>query len=106
MSGPLIMKRLLKRIEDETCVCRPAHSPADDAASERVNHEGHMDEALPGRGVRSADALLLPEPYVHLSAHTGLYSSLAQSFIKTGSFTRVASAALFIEQFFLPQEIP
>jgi len=30
-----------------------------------------------GSGVRSADALLLPEPDVHLSAHTALYSSLA-----------------------------
>ena len=28
-------------------------------------------------GVRSADALLLPEPYLHLSAHTALHSSLA-----------------------------
>src|SRR5690606_6600627 len=28
-------------------------------------------------GVRSAAALLLPEPYVHLSAHTALYSILA-----------------------------
>jgi hypothetical protein len=30
-----------------------------------------------GSGVRSACALLLPEPYVHLSAHTALHSSLA-----------------------------
>src|SRR6516165_2769346 len=30
-----------------------------------------------GSGVRSASALLLPEPYVHLSAHTALCSSLA-----------------------------
>jgi hypothetical protein len=28
-------------------------------------------------GVRSAFALLLPEPYVHLSAHTALHSNLA-----------------------------
>lgn len=28
-------------------------------------------------GVRSAVALLLPEPYVHLSAHTALHSALA-----------------------------
>lgn len=51
MSGGSIMQSLLQSIEDEARVCRPAHSPADDAASEGVNHQGDVDEALPGRDI-------------------------------------------------------
>ena len=51
MSGPSIMKRLLQSIEDETRMCRPARPPADAAASEGIDHEGHVDEALPGRDI-------------------------------------------------------
>ncbi len=48
MSGTPIMKRLLKGIEDKTCMCRPAHPPANDATSEDVDDKGHVDETLPG----------------------------------------------------------
>jgi len=48
MSGTPIMKCLLKGIEDETCMCCPARSPSNDATGEDVDHEGHVDEALPG----------------------------------------------------------
>lgn len=51
MNGTSIMKGLLKGIEDETCMCCPARSPADDAASEDVDDKGHVDEALPGRDI-------------------------------------------------------
>lgn len=46
--GPPIMKRLIESIEDETCMCRSARSPTDDAAGEGINHESDVYEALPG----------------------------------------------------------
>lgn len=48
MNGTPIMKCLLKGIEDKACMCRPARPPANDATSEDVDHEGHVDETLPG----------------------------------------------------------
>ena len=38
---------------------------------------GYKNPRAMGSGVRSAFALLLPEPYVHLSAHTALHLSVA-----------------------------
>lgn len=46
-----IMKRLIEGIEDEPRMSGPARPPADDAAGEGVDHEGHIDEALPGRHI-------------------------------------------------------
>src|SRR3954471_15681262 len=46
-----VVQRLLKSIEDEIRMRRPRHPPADDAAGEDVDDEGHVDEALPGRHV-------------------------------------------------------
>lgn len=51
MDGPPIVKRLVQSIEDETRVCRPARSPADDAAGKGVDDESDVDEALPGRDI-------------------------------------------------------
>mgnify|MGYP003587797361 FL=1 len=48
MSGTPIMKCLLKGIADKARMCRPARPPANDATSEDVDHEGHVDETLPG----------------------------------------------------------
>jgi len=47
MNGTPIMERLLQRVEDEACMRRPAHPPADDAAGEGVDDEGHVNETLP-----------------------------------------------------------
>src|SRR3954463_16479882 len=44
-----VVQRLLQSIEDEIRRRRPRHPPADDAAGEDVDDEGHVDEALPGR---------------------------------------------------------
>src|SRR4051795_7965065 len=43
-----VVQRLLKSIEDEVRMRRPRHPPADNAAGEDVDDEGHVDEALPG----------------------------------------------------------
>lgn len=52
--------------------------PADDTTCKEINDDSEIQPSFfRPSGVRSADALLLPEPYVHLSAHTALYSSLA-----------------------------
>jgi hypothetical protein len=70
------MEILLKGIEDNASMRLPARPPSNDAMSEDVDDKGHV--AKPGHvasGLRSADALLLPEPYVHILAHTALYIS-------------------------------
>jgi len=45
------MERLLQRLKDEIHGHRPTDPPADDAAGEHINDEGHIDEALPSRYV-------------------------------------------------------
>ena len=47
--GPAIVERLLQGVEDEAGLGGAGHSPADDPAGKRVDDEGHVDEALPGR---------------------------------------------------------
>ncbi|MNL09422.1 hypothetical protein D3C87_1301820 [compost metagenome] len=47
MRGTPIMKCLLQGIEDKACMCRPARPPSNNATGEDVDHEGHVDEALP-----------------------------------------------------------
>lgn len=42
---------LCSRASRTKLACRPAHSPADDAASESVDHERCVDEALPDRDI-------------------------------------------------------
>jgi len=49
--GTPVVKRLLERIQDEVRPCRTRHAPADDAPGERIDHEGDVDEAGPGRDV-------------------------------------------------------
>lgn len=70
MNGTPIMKCLLQGIEDEPGMCCPAHPPADDAASEGVDHEGHIDETLAGGDV---GGIRNPEPVgrgsLELSVH-------------------------------------
>src|SRR5215213_10555868 len=46
-----VVQCLLEGIEDEAGMCRPRHSPADDAAGEDVDDKGHVHEALPGRDI-------------------------------------------------------
>src|SRR5512134_2369806 len=49
--GAPVVKRLLERIQDEVRPRRTRHAPADDAPGERIDHEGDVDEAGPGRDV-------------------------------------------------------
>src|SRR3954463_7837041 len=51
LDGPARVQSLLKRVEHEAGVRRPAHPPADDAPGIGIDHEGHVDEAGPGRDV-------------------------------------------------------
>jgi hypothetical protein len=45
------VQRLFQRIEHEVGPHRAAYVPADDAPSEDVDHEGDIDETLPGRDI-------------------------------------------------------
>ncbi len=49
MDGPPIMECLLQGIEHKARMGSPARPPTDDAASEGVDHESHVDETLPSR---------------------------------------------------------
>lgn len=49
---PAVVKRLLQGVENEAGVGRAADPPADNAASEDVDDERHIDEARPGGDVR------------------------------------------------------
>ena len=46
-----IMKGLLECIEDEAGMGRPACSPANDAARERIDNERDVHEPRPGRDI-------------------------------------------------------
>ena len=46
-----VVDRLLERIEHEVGRQRRGDPPPDDAPREDVDHEGHIDEAAPGRHV-------------------------------------------------------
>ena len=50
-SGLAVVQRLLQGVEHEVGPHRAAHAPAHDAPGEHVDHERHVDEALPGRDV-------------------------------------------------------
>ena len=52
MNGPPIMKRLVEGIENETRMSGPARPPTDDVASEGIDHERDVNEALPGGHIR------------------------------------------------------
>ena len=51
LPGLARMQGLLQRIEHEVGVHRTTDPPADDAPGEHVDHEGHVQPALPGRDV-------------------------------------------------------
>src|SRR3954452_13803018 len=51
LDRPPRVQGLLERVEHEAGVRRPAHPPADDATGIGIDHEGHVDEARPGRHV-------------------------------------------------------
>src|SRR3954469_8624045 len=51
LDGPALVQGLLKRVEHEAGVRRPAHPPADDAPGISIDHKGNIDEAGPGRDV-------------------------------------------------------
>ena len=42
LNRPAVVQRLLQGIEDEVRLRRPRHPPADDAAGEDVDDEGHV----------------------------------------------------------------
>src|SRR5690606_13594324 len=49
--GPPIMKRLVEGIKHKARMGRPACPPTHDTASEGINDEGHVNEALPSRDI-------------------------------------------------------
>jgi hypothetical protein len=49
MQGPPVMQSLLQRIKHEPRMRRTADAPADDPARKRVNDEGDIHKASPGR---------------------------------------------------------
>src|SRR4051794_6320978 len=51
LDRPARVQGLLERVEHEAGVRRPAHPPADDAPGVSIDHQGHVDEAGPGRDV-------------------------------------------------------
>lgn len=51
MGGTLVMKGLLRGIENEAGMGGPARSPSDDATGIGVDDESHVDEADPGRDI-------------------------------------------------------
>jgi hypothetical protein len=46
-----VMQRLLERVEDEAGLGTARDPPADDPSRESVDHEGHVNEAGPGRDI-------------------------------------------------------
>jgi hypothetical protein len=52
MDGPPIMQCLVEGIENEARMGSPACSPTDDAASEGIDHERDVNEALPSGHIR------------------------------------------------------
>ena len=46
-NGAAVVQRLLKCIEHESGMCRPACSPADDPPGKGIDHKGDVDEAGP-----------------------------------------------------------
>ena len=46
-----LVQGLLQGIQHEAGMSGLGHTPADDATGEDVDHEGHIDEAAPGRDV-------------------------------------------------------
>ena len=51
LRGPACVQGLLQRVQHEVGAGGRRDPPADDAACEHVDHEGHEDEAGPGRDV-------------------------------------------------------
>src|SRR3954469_18946526 len=51
LDRPALVQGLLERVEHEAGVSAPRNSPADDAPGVSIDHEGHVDEARPGRDV-------------------------------------------------------
>src|SRR4051794_28874111 len=51
LHGTPVVQRLLEGIKDEIRMCRPRYPPADDAAGEYIDDEGHVHKALPGSDI-------------------------------------------------------
>src|SRR6188768_2142161 len=67
---PAFVDRLFQRIQDEAGVGCPADPPAHDIAGVDVDHEGHVDEAGPGRDVSEvSDPQLVRRRRVELTVH-------------------------------------
>lgn len=63
------VQSLLQGVQDEVGPCRRRGPPADDPAGEYVDHEGDVDEALPGRDVGEvADPQLVGPPGLEVPA--------------------------------------
>jgi hypothetical protein len=69
-SGLPLMNGLFQGIEHEPGMGRAADPPADDAAGEGVDDEGHVDEALPGRDIGEvADPEHVRRGHAELTVH-------------------------------------
>lgn len=76
--GPALPDGHVESIQDELGPEVVSHGPTDDAPGEGVQDNGQIQEPGPCRQwSKKRRALLLPEPYGRLSAHTALHSSLA-----------------------------
>ena len=51
LGGPALVQGLLQGVEHEAGMSRSGDPPADDPTGGRVDHEGPVDEAGPGRHV-------------------------------------------------------
>ena len=76
LDGPSIVQGLLQSIENKVRFGGPRDPPPDDAISERIDDEGHIDKALPRRHVgKIADPQQVrrwcPKGAVHLVTRTG-----------------------------------
>src|SRR4249920_3800120 len=67
---PAFVDRLFQGIQDEAGMGCPADPPAHDIAGVDVDHEGHVDEAGPGRDVSEvSDPQLVRRWRVELTVH-------------------------------------
>jgi len=92
-----VMQGLFKGVEHEVRVHAGAHAPADDAPGKDIDHEGHVQPALPGRDIGEVRNLQLvrslgPEATVHPVQWAG-----RRQIRRGGAYRLSATHALYAE---------